>query len=132
MSPKEFLQQYRVCCRKYQGVLESIEQTRSMAEKTTQVLSGDNICSGTSDKVGSIGAILADMETQAFEQMRELAEKKRAVTQAIERVPQENQRIVLYHRYILQKKWENIAVDLSLDLRWVYRLHGEGLQNIRH
>ena len=131
MTPKEFLHQYRVCCRKYQGILESIEQTRSMAEKTTQVLSGVNICSGTSDKVGSISAILADMETEAWEELTDLAAKKVIVVQAINAIPHDNQRDVLYHRYVLLKKWEQVAVDLDLDLRWMFRIHGEALQKIK-
>lgn len=131
MSPKEFLQQYRVCCRKYQGILESIEQTRSMAEKTTQAFSGDRVSSSACDRLGSIAAILADMETEARAELTDLAAKKLIVVQAINAIPHDNQRNVLYHRYVLQKKWEQVAVDLDLDLRWMFRIHGEALQKIK-
>lgn len=39
---------------------------------------------------------------------------------------------VLYRRYILNQKWEKIAVEINLDLRWIYRLHGQGLRNLEN
>lgn len=130
MTPKEYLMQYRICCRKYSAILESIEQLRALAEKTTQAFSGDRVSSSSSDRLGNIASILADAETDAQSELSILAAKKKEVEQAIAAVDHEKQQSILYHRYILQKKRENIAVDLEIDLRWVYRLHGEGLQKI--
>lgn len=130
MTSKEFLQQYRVCCRKYKAILESIEQLRAMAEKTTHAFSADRVSGSSSDRLGSLSAILADAETDAKAELQTLAAKKKEVEQVIQTVPCDNQRNVLYHRYILQKKWEQIAVDLGFDYRWVTRLHGEALQSI--
>ena len=130
MTPKEYLMQYRVCCRKYSAILESIEQLRAIAEKTTHAFSADRVSSSSSDRMGNIASILADMVTDAEAELLDLATKKHDVELVISAVDHEKQRSVLYHRYILQKKWENISVDLDIDLRWVYRLHGEGLQKI--
>jgi len=33
-------------------------------------------------------------------------------------------------RYLCFKTWEQIAVELHFDLRWVYRLHGRALDEI--
>jgi hypothetical protein len=37
-------------------------------------------------------------------------------------------RLILQKRYINLLKWEQIAVDLNIDLRWVYRLHNKALK----
>lgn len=139
MTAKEYLQQYRVCCRKYQGILESIEQLRAIAEKTTHALGGDIVQSSTSDRTGKTCAALADAQTEARAELISLVVIKREIIKAIEdktcscqhKCNCADQKAVLYHRYILQKKWELIAVDLIFDYSWVLRLHGEALQGIK-
>lgn len=140
MTAKEYLMQYRICCRKYDGVLESIMQLRAIAEKTTHTLNAYKVSSSSSDRLGSIASTLADAETDALAELQMLNETRNAVRQAIDNIVHDckcrkncicaEQREVLFQRYILQKKWENIAVDLSYDLTWVYDLHGKGLQKI--
>ena len=130
MTPKEYLMQYRVYCRKYSAILESIEQLRAIAEKTTHAFSADRVSSSSSDRMGNIASILADAETDAHAELQMLAAKKKEVEGIIAAIKHNNHRDVLYHRYILQKKWEQIAVDLGFDYRWVTRLHGEALQSI--
>jgi hypothetical protein len=140
MTPKEYLQQYRICCRKHSATIESIEQLRSIAEKTTQAITGDRVSSSASDRLGNIASILADAETEAFEELEALIAKKKEISLAIENTVLictcnkncicADKRDVLYHRYILQKKWEQIAADLSFDYSWILDLHGQALQKI--
>ena len=131
MNAKEKLQQYRVCCRKYDAVLENIERTRSLAEKTTQSFGGDPVQSSTSDRFGNICSIFADMITDAENELKELYIKQKEVEKLINEVKNSKYRDVLYHRYILQKKWERIAVDLNYDYSWVIDMHGKALNEIK-
>ena len=39
---------------------------------------------------------------------------------------------VLYRRYIINQKWEEIAVQMHLDLRWIYRIHGSSLHDLEN
>lgn len=34
---------------------------------------------------------------------------------------------LLHSRYVMCQRWEEIAVQMHMDLRWVYRLHGQAL-----
>ena len=38
--------------------------------------------------------------------------------------------IVLEHRYLCYHSWEEIAVELNMNIRSVYRLHSEALQEV--
>lgn len=38
---------------------------------------------------------------------------------------------VIYKRYLQNKRWENIAVEMNRDLRQIYRLHGEALVELQ-
>ena len=131
MTAKEYLGRYRACCQQYIYLLEGIEQLEALAQKTTAAMDGSNVQTGLTDKVGQKVSMLADMRTEAEEQLNELAKIKSEIEAVILAVRDNKQRTVLYHRYILQKKWEQIAVDLDLDLRWIFRIHGEALQKIK-
>lgn len=38
---------------------------------------------------------------------------------------------VIYKRYLQNKRWENIAVEMNRDLRYVYKIHGEALVSLQ-
>lgn len=38
---------------------------------------------------------------------------------------------VIYKRYLQNKRWENIAVEMNRDMRQIYRMHGEALLELQ-
>ena len=63
-------------------------------------------------------------------EITKLCEVKRLVNDAIEAVADGRRRRVLELRYRNYMRWEQIADALGYDVRWVYRLHGEALQDV--
>ena len=55
---------------------------------------------------------------------------RREVVAALEQVTNPRDHEILRRRYILGQKWENIAVDTGIDLRWVYRRHKAAVQRL--
>lgn len=71
-------------------------------------------------------------ETDAINaEIHELCRIKRQVREAIWTVEDARMREVLELRYRNYMRWEEIAVATGYDVRWVYRLHGEGLCRVR-
>lgn len=71
-------------------------------------------------------------ETDAINaEIRELCRVKAQVREAIDTVEDAREREVLELRYRSYLRWEEIAVQMGYDIRWVYRLHGEGLCHVR-
>lgn len=130
MTAKEYLGRYRACCQQYIYLLEGIEQLEALAQKTTAAKDGSNVQTGLTDKVGQKVSMLADMRTEAEEQLNELAKIKSEIEAVILAVRDNKQRTVLYNRYILQKVWTQIAEEMELDSRYILKIHGKALKNI--
>lgn len=130
MTAKEYLGRYRACCQQYIYLLEGIEQLEALAQKTTAATDGSNVQTGLTDKVGQKVSMLADMRTEAEEQLNELAKIKSEIEAVILAVRDNKQRTVLYNRYILQKVWTQIAEEMELDSRYILKIHGKALKNI--
>ena len=131
MTAKEFLMQYRNADDEINSHLDEIHRLRSLAAKTTHVMSHDRPAqSEGEDRLASIVARIADMEREVDDEIDRLDGIKRTVQRAIASVPDARLRKVLTLRYIGGKRWEQIAVDMDKQYRWILRLHGRALQEI--
>ena len=54
---------------------------------------------------------------------------KNWISKQIEQLPNERQKTILFRRYILGERWEQIAVYLDVSVRYVYKVHGYALQS---
>ena len=88
--------------------------------------------SGPSDVLAATIAKVVDLEKEVDERIDELIDIKREALRTISQVEDYDQQDVLIARYMEGMKWEEIAADLDRDLRWVYRVHGQGLISVAH
>ncbi len=131
MTSKEYLRQYRDADDAINAKLDQIHRLRELATKTTQTLAKDRVrASGEQDKVAKIVTKIVDMEREVDADIDGLREVKRQVEDTIAGVSDPRERKVLTLRYINGLRWEEIAVQLNYDYRWVLRLHGEALQSV--
>lgn len=130
MTAKEYLQQYLDADREINAKLEEISRLRAMATATTQTLSADRVQSSPENKIERICTKIADMEAEVDTEIDRLIKIRKRVKTAIRSVPDASQRAVLERRYILGKRWEEIAVDLSYTYRNVCYIHGRALHAV--
>lgn len=71
---------------------------------------------------------LMDYNDKANKYTDELVDLKIQIAEEIAQLEDEKHRMVLRERYIRCLKWEKIAVDEHIDLRWLHRLHGRALK----
>ena len=126
MTAKEYLMQYRSAVRRAEAALDHIAELRAIAERITPVPGGSG-GSHTGDRLGAAVARLVDCEAKLDGEIELLAAAEHEIMRTICAVQDERLQLVLYRRYILGEKWEQIAVNLNLDYRWVLRLHGRAL-----
>lgn len=86
---------------------------------------------GTENKFITYVDKLTEYEAELDKLVEKLIDTKRHIKQIITLVPKYEQREVLMKRYINYDKWEQIAVDMRYDIRHIYRLHGEALENVK-
>jgi DNA-directed RNA polymerase specialized sigma subunit len=56
---------------------------------------------------------------------------KKEIRDVINKVPDNNQKLVLKLRYIQFLKWESVAAEMDLSLKQVHRIHNEALKNVK-
>lgn len=96
-------------------------------------------CAWEPNKVQSFGgksaledavARIVDLEAEIDRHIDELVQLKRNAYQMIQQIPDLDQQNILIARYMQGLKWEEIAEEMGHDVRWVYRLHGKGLESL--
>ena len=73
--------------------------------------------------------IAAQQELQA--QINLCGATRREVVAVIDQIEEERGHEILRRRYLLGQRFEQIAVEMCLEYRWVRRLHKRAVENIR-
>ena len=130
MTKKEFLNQYLNAEKEIGIKLDQIARLRELSTKITQTLTSDKVKSNSENRLESSVSKIVDIEREIGTSIDQLERIRLQVESVINSVPNVNQRNVLRLRYISGMKWEQIAVKLNYDYRWVLRLHGKALNKI--
>ena len=130
MTKKEFLNQYLNAEKEIGIKLDQKARLRELSTKITQTLTPDKVKSNSENRLESSVSKIVDIEREIGASIDQLERTRLQVESVINSVPNVNQRNVLRLRYISGMKWEQIAVKLNYDYRWVLRLHGKALNKI--
>lgn len=128
---KRFLQQVKLYDSKINSLLEELDNLKAMVLKITTTLKQDVVSSGgNQDKIGDAIAKIVDLEAEINAAVDGFVNKKKAVNDVLDMVYDPDQYAVLYKRYILYKRWEQIACDMTMTYRNVLYIHGRALQTV--
>lgn len=135
MTAKEFLNQAH-CLNK---LIQSHQRELSELEEMGAVISSSNFSgmpSGSrSTEAPFVRQVMKkiDFENQIRQELENLIDLKKQIHDAIDAVPDMNQRLVLRYRYIEFFPWVKIIAEMQDSFyseRQIYRFHSEGLKNI--
>lgn len=129
MTAKEFMRQYRKLTERIRQLDITIEQIEAELEGTSG--SGDGMPRGTriSDPTGKFAAELVEMKRRRIRIREEAWRKRDEIETVIRAVDDPVCSRLLYDRYILFMRWEEIAEDINHDPMYTRaRLHGRALQ----
>jgi len=73
---------------------------------------------------------LVDTQKELHERVRELMAKTREAEKRICLLSDRRYHAVLQLRYLCGLSWEEVAQRLHFSVRWVHKLHGEGLRQL--
>lgn len=131
MTSKEFLAQARGLDRLISGKLDQIESLRDLAEKCTATLTG---MPGNSDRsvstVADTVAKIVDLQIEILHDIDDLVALNREIIRSIKTLGNTELQSLMELRYLGFKTWEEIAVELKYNIRHIYRLHDEALENL--
>lgn len=130
MTAKEFLRQARDADRRIDEAMERLERMRAkleagrMSNLTGMPRGGAVDWTETADRV-------IELEKRVNARIREMVRHKQAAMDAIDAVEESRLREVLELYYIDGLTWDKVAETMQLDRRWVTRLHGRALLEIK-
>ena len=132
MTVKEFLNDVRRQHARVEACKERLKEIECEVISLKSPQLGDKI---QSNSVKSLDEVICRLEMKREEKSREfirLMDMQDKAEALISCEKDHDRWTVLYRRYILNQKWEKIAVEINLDLRWIYRLHGQGLVDLEN
>lgn len=132
MTVKEFLNDVRRQHARVEACKERLKEIECEVISLKSPQLGDKI---QSNSVKSLDEGICRLELKRAETSREfvrLMDMQDKAETLISCEKDHDRWAVLYRRYILNQKWEKIAAEINLDLRWIYRLHGQGLVDLEN
>ena len=132
LSAKEYLSQAYRIDQRINSKIEQVQSLRDLAEKATATLSDVPPSKGTRNihRMEDVIAKMVDLESEINADLTHLINLKHEIVTVIKCVESPELQTLLELRYLCFKTWEQIAVELHFDLRWVHRLHNRALNEV--
>ena len=132
MTAKEYLGQAYRLDQRINSKLEQVISLRELTTKATATMS-DMPGGGSRNvyKMQDIIGKIVDLETEINADIDMLVDLKREMVAVIKAVKNPEFQTLLELRYLCFKTWEQIAVDMDYDIRWLYRMHNRALAEVQ-
>lgn len=130
MTAKEFLRRARTVDRRVDEATERAACIRARLEAGRMSSVTGMPRGGTKDWTETADRLI-ELERVVNARTRELVRWKLAAIDAIRGVEEPRMAELLELYYIDTLTWEQVAQRMGLDVRWVYRLHGRALLEVR-
>lgn len=127
---KRYLRRYLDAENMIRCLEEDLERERAAFLLRSQAYDDMPHSSGTNN--ADLSNMAAKMDEILMEIRRELDRKyaiRREIIHRLSSMQNEREECVLWYRYLMGLKWEEIAERMGYDLRFVYRIHGSALQH---
>ena len=128
MTAKEYLNQAYRLDQRINSKIEQIQSLTDLATKCTAVLTGmpHNPSATTSTMADAVGKIV-DLQGEINCDIDKLVDLKREIIGAIKAVDNPEYQTLLEKRYLCFLTWEQIAVDMCYNIRYLYKQHADAL-----
>ena len=125
-----WLKRYRDALRLEKELREELKDQQTQACKTTAALTGMPGGGGDGQALPRAveSIVAAQQELQA--QINLCGATRREVVAALDLVVDARDHEILRRRYLLGQRWEKIAVEMNIELRWVYRRHRRAVSGL--
>lgn len=125
---KWYLKGYERAIREMKRSEERIREMRMNRICPAVIADGMPHASGGSDLSGYAARL--DEEERKYRKARYLRIKRcQEISDKIERLVDEDEKDVLFYRYIKLMKWEDICVEMNYSWKWVHKIHARALEH---
>lgn len=129
METKEYLQQMGRYDRLINNKLVELAQYRSMAYNISAVKNDERVQSSPSyDTMDKIVSKIEQMENEIDMLVDRYIDNKRIIISQIDSMSDEMTYQILFSRYVEQKTFEKMAIEMNYCYKQIIRRHGKALQ----
>ncbi len=126
------LNQYRKAKADYFNEVRNLEELTTLLTRVTVPVNGSRVNSSPEpDKIGNRLDKLIEIQDRCIEKQKKAMAEMQKVLELIDLLDNAMYRNILMKRYIHGLKWEQIAVDLGHDFRYIFKLHNYALEDIK-
>ena len=125
----EYLSGYRDHVRRVRRIESELAELLEMRTSTSTNNNGMPRGTNQTDLSG-YAAELDDLERSLREERVERVESYKDIVNRIRHLQSENEKDVLFYRYIKGLEWWEIAEKMSYSERWVHKIHGKALAHL--
>lgn len=133
MTTKEYLSQIYYADQKIGRLQRRRDALRARLYSSGSVsgqLNADRVQESLSDdRILKLIAQVDELECDIVDEIARLRKLQHRIAGEIEQVEDDRYRTILHDRYVLCRRWEDIARTMGVDKRWLFRLHGRALQD---
>ena len=127
---KEYLRKYRTHVRRIHRINAEIAELRSM--KLSPSLNNDGMPHGSSQSdLSGYAAELDSMVQELIDERYHRIKDYQEIVGRIKKLKSENEKDVLFYRYIRGMDWWEIAEKMKFSERQIFRIHGKALANFK-
>ena len=132
MNAQEYLSQAFLIDKRINSKLEQLSGLHELARMTNRPLSDmPGSASRNVHKLEDTVVKIIELEAEIDADIDQLVDLKADITRKIKKLTCPEHQLVLELRYLCFRSWEEIAMEMSYDVRHVFRIHREALKEIR-
>ena len=124
-----YLNQYRIMHIEIDQITKELQRWQDLATRISPSYS-DMPHGGGGDKVQTAAVEVAELTDQLNGKIHQAVKMQREIKELIGTIDDATLRRLMTYRYIHGKKWEEVAVLMDYDYRWILRLHGKALYKL--
>lgn len=129
MTAQEYFNQAYRLDQRINSKIEQLRTLNELALKATATYTGmpHSPNKGSQTMANTVDRII-DLQDEINRDIDELVDLKAEIRTVIDTVANTDLRLILEERYLNWKSWEQIAVSLGYNLRYLHRLHRQALE----
>ena len=124
-----YLKQYRSLSMEIDRISEELQRWQDLATRISPSYS-DMPHGGGSDKVQTAAVEVAELTDKLNQKLHQAIMVQENIKKLLESLDDIKLRQLMFYRYINGMRWEEIAVRMDFNYRWVLRLHRKALNQI--
>lgn len=124
-----YLNQYRIMHIEIDQITKELQRWQDLATRISPSYS-DMPHGGGSDKVQTAAVEVAELTDKLNQKLHRAIMVQENIKKLLESLDDIKLRQLMFYRYINGMRWEEIAVRMDFNYRWVLRLHRKALNQI--